>query len=91
MSIASAFNSDGGTGSSGGSAAEQGSQDFSSQLNGSKTTFTISESFQAGSLKIYYNGLRQSSAEITETGSGFTISFAAPANGESLIADYLKT
>lgn len=91
MSIASAFNSDGGTGTSGGAAAEQGSQDFSSQLNGVKTTFTISESFQAGSLRIYYNGIRQSSADFSETGSGFTISFAAPANGESLIADYLKT
>lgn len=92
MSIARAFNNEGGTGGGGGGASgTQKTQDFSSQLDGSKTTFVISESFSTNSVRVYYNGVRQSGSSVTETASGFTISFAAPQSGESLIADYNST
>ncbi len=92
MSIARAFNNEGGTGGGGGdSSTTQKTQDFSSELNGSKTTFVISESFSSNSVRVYYNGVRQSGSSVTETASGFTISFAAPQSGESLIADYNTT
>lgn len=92
MSIARAFNNEGGTGGGGGGASgTQKTQDFSSQLNGSKTSFVISETFSSNSVKVYYNGVRQSGSSVTETASGFTISFAAPQSGESLIADYQST
>ena len=92
MSIARAFNNEGGTGGGGGGASDtQKTQDFSSELNGSKTTFVISESFSSNSVRVYYNGVRQSGSSVAETASGFTISFAAPRSGESLIADYNST
>lgn len=92
MSIARAFNNEGGTGGGGGGASgTQKTQDFSSQLDGSKTSFVISESFSTNSVRVYYNGVRQSGSSVTETASGFTISFAAPQSGESLIADYQST
>ena len=92
MSIARAFNSEGGTGGGGGgSSTTQKTQDFSSELNGSKTSFVISESFTSNSVRVYYNGVRQGGSSVTETASGFTISFAAPQSGESLIADYNST
>ena len=92
MSIARAFNSEGGTGGGGGgSSTTQKTQDFSSELNGSKTSFVISESFSSNSVRVYYNGVRQSGNSVTETANGFTISFSAPQSGESLIADYNST
>ena len=93
MSIARAFNNEGGTGGGGGggSTSTQKTQDFSSELNGSKTSFVISESFSSNSIRVYYNGVRQSGSSVSETASGFTISFAAPQSGESLIADYNTT
>ena len=79
MSIARAFNNEGGTGGGGGGASgTQKTQDFSSQLNGSNTSFVISESFSSNSVRVYYNGVRQSGSSVSETASGFTISFAAP-------------
>ncbi len=92
MSIARTFDNEGGTsGGGGGAAGTQKTQDFSSELNGSKTSFVISENFSSNSVRVYYNGVRQSGSSVSETASGFTISFAAPVSGESLIADYNST
>ena len=93
MSIARAFNNQGGTSEGGGGDASgtQKTQDFSAELNGTKTSFVISESFTTNSIRVYYNGIRQSGSAVTETANGFTISFDAPLAGESLIADYNQT
>ena len=65
-------------------------EDLTSQINGSRQLFTISIPFDATSLRIYWNGIRQSSTEITvQSAITFSTSFQA-AIGNSLIAEYYK-
>jgi hypothetical protein len=89
MAMALVFQPNGGTSSSSGGSSSVETEDLSSQLNGSRTTFSLSQSYTSGSLRIYYNGLRQAASSITETSSTeFSISFDAPSNEESLIVDF---
>lgn len=90
MPIANAFNSEGGTGSSS-SSTRIFNEDLSSQLNGSRTVFTISQSYQAGTISLFYNGIKQTGT-FTESGTAeITITFAAPESGESLTIDFNPT
>lgn len=89
MPIANVFNTEGGTGSSSSSDTRVYGEDLSSQLNGSATVLTISQSYQADSIALFYNGLRQSNSEFSETSdTTITITFDAPQSGESIIIDY---
>ncbi len=89
MPIANVFNTEGGTTSISGSSNRVYGEDLSSQLNGSQTVLTISQSYQAGSIALFYNGLRQSSNEFSETSdTTITLSITAPQSGESIIIDY---
>ena len=89
MPIANVFNTEGGTGSPSSSDNRVYGEDLSSQLNGSATVLTISQSYQADSIALFYNGLRQSNSEFSETSdTTITISFDAPQSGESIIIDY---
>ena len=61
---------------------------LSSQVDGEKTSFTLPEQYDTGSLRVYYNGIRESPSSVTETStSTFELDFA-PENGLSLIVDY---
>jgi hypothetical protein len=78
----------GGSGGSGGTTLKEA--DLTSQINGSRTTFTMPENYQFGTLRVYYNGIRQRTDDtITETSqSTFTTSFTA-LSGDVLIVDYV--
>lgn len=59
--------------------------DLTDQIDGSKTTFTVSEEYKTGTLRVYYNGIRQiedvTFSETTTT--TFTLTF------QTVIGDYL--
>ena len=61
------------------------------QINGSNQNFTIPESIKSGSLRVYWNGLRQVSSntysELTST--TFSTTFI-PVSGDFLIVEYAK-
>jgi hypothetical protein len=64
---------------------EMSKADLTDQIDGSKTTFTVSEEYKTGTLRVYYNGIRQiedvTFSETTTT--TFTLSF------QTVIGDYL--
>ena len=83
MGIGDVFGPGGGSGE-----VDSKTEDISSQVNGSQNTFILIESYDSKSLKIYYNGLRQSQSSITEIAPrSFRLDFT-PENGTSLIVDY---
>ena len=60
MAIARFFNDSGGTIPDGSSSGSEHTDDLTSQINGQKTSFTLSYKYVAGALRGYYNGIRQS-------------------------------
>ena len=64
-------------------------QNVSSQINNNRTVFTVQEDYKSGSLRVYYNGIRQiTSVSFTETSSTtFTTTFT-PQTGDYLTIDY---
>lgn len=72
-----------------GNEEEMKKQNVTSQINGSRTTFTVQEEYKTGSLRVYYNGVRQIEYEtFTETTSTtFTVTFQT-ITGDFLSIDY---
>lgn len=65
-------------------------EDLSDQCNGSRQVFTVSKDFESGSLRVYWNGVRQSGNEITvQTAATFQTSFH-PASTASIIVEFYK-
>lgn len=64
-------------------------ENLTSQINGTRTTFTVQEEYKTGSLRVYYNGVRQIEDEtFTETTSTtFTLTFTT-ITGDYLSIDY---
>lgn len=59
-----------------------------SQINGSNQTFATTQSYESGTLKVYWNGQRQHDLTITElTATTFRTSFI-PIIGNAIIVDY---
>ena len=73
--------------SSGGS--ELKFENLSTQCNGSNQDFTISEAYKSGSLRVYWNGQRQSAETITETGSTTFQTLFTPSATDVLVIDYV--
>jgi hypothetical protein len=67
-------------------AEEMKKENLTSQINGSRTTFTVQEEYKTGTLRVYYNGVRQIEDEtFTETTSTtFTLTF------QTITGDYLS-
>jgi hypothetical protein len=66
-------------------------ENISDQANGSRQIFTLSNDYESGSLRVYWNGIRQSGNEITEiTSATFQTSFQA-AGSSSLIVEFYKS
>ena len=65
-------------------------ENLSNQITGSANQFTISEDIESGSLRVYWNGIRQvesnSFNELTST--TFSTSFT-PISGDTLIVEYI--
>lgn len=61
-----------------------------SQVDGTNRTFSVSPSYVSGSLQVYWNGLLQLDADITQDSSTvFTTSFI-PQVGDDLVVIYLN-
>jgi len=71
------------------SGEEMKKEDLTSQIDGTKTTFIVSEDYKTGSLRVYYNGVRQiEDVTFSETtASTFTLNFQT-AIGDYLAIDY---
>ena len=67
--------------------------DLSSQCNGSNTSFTLPENYQAGSLRVYYNGVRQVEGETfsEHNTTTFTTTDFTPETGDYLTVDYIAS
>jgi len=65
---------------------EMKKQNVTSQINGSRTTFTVQEEYKTGSLRVYYNGVRQIEDETFSetTSTTFTVTF------QTITGDYLS-
>lgn len=68
---------------------EMKKENLTSQINGSRTTFTVSEEYKTGSLRVYYNGVRQIENETFSetTSTTFTVTFTT-ISGDYLSIDY---
>ena len=68
-------------------------ENLTSQINGSRTDFTLSSAYHSSSLKVYLNGLRQIAAgtgqNITEVSTTVFRIEEAPISGDLLVVDYL--
>lgn len=75
----------------GGSGDTMVKANLTSQIDGSTTVFTVPEVYTAGSLRVYYNGVRQvASVTFTETTTTtFTLNFT-PISGDYLTIDYSR-
>lgn len=69
-----------------GSEEEMKKQNVTSQINGTRTTFTVQEEYKTGSLRVYYNGVRQIEDETFSetTSTTFTVTF------QTITGDYLS-
>ena len=67
--------------------------DLSSQCDGSNTSFTLPEEYQAGSLRVYYNGVRQVEGETFDehNTTTFTTTDFTPETGDYLTVDYIAS
>ena len=92
MAVSKFFNDDGGTVPGGNATGSEKTDDLTNQIDGQKTSFTLSQKYVAGALRVYYNGIRQGDGDsVTEdTGHGsFKLDFT-PLSGDKLLADYEK-
>ena len=66
-------------------------EDLTTYINGERTVFTVANTYEGGTLRVYWNGQRQVRGEtFTETtGTTFTTTFT-PNTGDFLIVDYTQ-
>ncbi len=86
MAISNVFNAEGGTASLG---TTEKSKDLADQIGDDNQTFSLGQAYKSGSLRVYWNGVRQTNGtQITEaSGSTFSTSFIARP-GDALIVDF---
>ncbi|MAP53284.1 MAG: hypothetical protein CL605_00115 [Altibacter sp.] len=93
MAISKFFNDQGGTLPSSSGTGSEITEDLTNQINGQKTSFSLSNKYVAGALRVYYNGLRQGIGDSVTEDTGrmsFTLDFI-PLAGDKLFADYEKS
>lgn len=68
---------------------EMKKSNLTSQVDGETTVFSVPEAYKTGSLRVYYNGVRQIESEtFTETTTTtFSLTFT-PQTGDYLTIDY---
>ena len=74
---------------SGGDSEEMKQADLTSQVDSNRTSFTVPEEYSAGSLRVYYNGVRQTEGNTfnEHNSTTFTTNFT-PITGDYLTIDY---
>ena len=65
-------------------------ENISTQCNGSRTTFTVNANFISTSLRVYYNGVRQTGEFTVISDNQFSLSFT-PDSGDLLEIDYITS
>lgn len=75
-----------------GTGEEMRQADLSSQCNGERTSFTVPENYKAGSLRVYYNGVRQVEGETfsEHNATTFITTDFTPDTGDYLTVDYIQ-
>lgn len=74
---------------SGGGTADMEQADITSQVNGNRTSFTVPE-YQSGSIRLYFNGVRQVTSESFSEHNSTTIALSfTPQIGDYLTIDYI--
>ena len=74
-----------------GSEEEMKKANLTGQIDGQATTFTVPEAYKAGTLRVYYNGIRQI-VDVTfseTTNTTFTTTFT-PQTGDHIAVDYAQ-
>ena len=90
MAIANAFNSTGGTGPDV-SNVQNIMEDLTSSVNGERTQFSTTQNYDANSLIVYQNGLKQKQSTIGQIGSNIFSLPSAPVIGDILEVEYTIT
>ena len=74
----------------GGGGDDMTKADLSSQVDGEKQQFTVPEIYVSGSLRVYYNGIRQIQAVTYNENTNTTFSFTfTPLTGSKVEIDYV--
>ena len=64
-------------------------EDLSSQANGANTTFTVSQTYESNSMRVYWNGQRQIQGEtFTETSTNTFQTTFTPASDGAISVEY---
>lgn len=76
--------------SGGGGGDDMKKANLTSQIDGSNQVFTVPEVYTSGSLRVYYNGVRQvlNSTYSETTTTTFTLTFT-PISGDFITIDYI--
>lgn len=71
--------------------ADMTEEDLTTYINGETTVFTVANTYEGGTLRVYWNGQRQVRGQtFTETtDTTFTTTFI-PNTGDFLIVDYIQ-
>ena len=91
MAIANAFNSSGGTGGDPSSNVSSVMEDLTSSVNGERTQFQTAQNYDANSIVVYINGLKQRQNTIGQIGSNVFSVSSAPIDGDVLEVEYTVT
>ena len=85
MPVANPFQPEGGGGS-----VNLKQENLTSQCDGTTQSFTINVAYKAATLQVYWNGLQQTSTEITEdTQTTFSTNFT-PTNDDTLVVVFIE-
>jgi hypothetical protein len=64
--------------------------DLTSQVNGERNVFTVPENYQTGTIRVYYNGLRQvKNDHFTEPNQNQVTLLFTPQTGDFITVDYI--
>tara|TARA_Y100000401_G_C8205597_1_gene165812 strand:+ start:295 stop:552 length:258 start_codon:yes stop_codon:yes gene_type:complete len=75
-----------------GSESDMKQANITSQVNGVSQSFTIPEAIQANSLRVYWNGLKQTqTTTYSETGTTTFSTNFTPLNGDVLTIEYIPS
>ncbi len=81
MSVANPFEPEGG-----GCTVNLGKEELTDQCDGSSQSFTVSVAYKSGTLQVYWNGLQQTSTEITEDSQTTFSTDFTPTTDDKLVA-----
>ena len=91
MAIANAFNRSGGTGGDPSGNVSSVMEDLTSSVNGERSQFHPAQNYDANSIVVYINGLKQRQNTIGQIGSNAFSVPSAPISGDVLEVEYTVT